>query len=178
MLHFSRSQVPHAAYAGETVLLAEEGRNSAMKTELLPDSVCLSVAVEAGCLAQFAMDIGRAILEIRRGKGLKQETVALDVGTDTGYLSRIENGSRQPSLQMLKKIANALGVNASSILALAEGSVADTENSKEEQQQDNAEGSTLLRRQFDALTPDNQRIATELLKALSRLQANKQTTRR
>jgi transcriptional regulator with XRE-family HTH domain len=118
------------------------------------------------------MDIGRAILDIRKGMGLKQEAVALDAGTDTGYLSRIENGARQPSLRMLEKIAGALGVSCSSILVMAEGGAVDTEALKSQAQPSNVSDATQLCRQFDTLTPDNQRVAMELLKALHRLQAN------
>ena len=53
------------------------------------------------------MDIGRAILEIRKEKELKQEAVALAADTDTGYLSRIEQGRRMPSLAMLERFAAA-----------------------------------------------------------------------
>ncbi|MBB5189590.1 transcriptional regulator with XRE-family HTH domain [Silvimonas terrae] len=66
------------------------------------------------------MDIGLAIYKIRKQKGLKLDSVATAAETDTGYLSRIEKGSRQPSIPMLGKIASALGCRVSEIFAVAE----------------------------------------------------------
>ena len=50
------------------------------------------------------MDIGQAINAIRKRKHLKLDAVAYDAGTDTGYLSRIENDGRKPSMKMLEQI--------------------------------------------------------------------------
>lgn len=120
------------------------------------------------------MDIGRALLEIREEKGLKQEAVALDAGTNSGYLSRIENGIRSPALGMLENLAAALGSTVTEIVSKAESYDAvlpsaqiGTENDEflEIQQQ--------LNQQFHELTPGNQEIALELLRALSRTQKPK-----
>lgn len=121
------------------------------------------------------MDIGRAIYALRKEKGLKLEEVALDAGTDSGHLSRIETGGRKPSLPMLEKIAAAMGVKVSLIVDTAEGenfidtagqpiSLGDTDLSEE---------SIQLRCQFRELSPDNQKIAVELLRALNRTQKTK-----
>ena len=120
------------------------------------------------------MDIGRAIYALRKEKGLKLEEVALDAGTDSGHLSRVETGSRNPSLLMLEKIAVAMGVRASLIVAMAEGdgipnaagqipNVSETDLSEE---------SIQLRQHFRTLTTDNQRTLLEIAKVLSRLQRN------
>lgn len=119
-----------------------------------------------------SMDIGRAIYALRKEKGLKLEEVALDAGTDSGHLSRIETGSRKPSLPMLEKIAVAMGVPVSLIVATAEGeTISDgagqTIGSGEA---DLSEESIQLRRQFRELSPEYQKIAVELLKALLRTQ--------
>lgn len=119
------------------------------------------------------MDIGQAINAIRKRKHLKLDAVAYDAGTDTGYLSRIENDGRKPSLKMLEQIAAALDTPVSSILALAEG-----RGESAEIPADFSEGETdslavdlvQLRQSFRALTPVNRRIAVELLKALERTQ--------
>lgn len=119
------------------------------------------------------MDIGQAILEIRKEKGLKQEAVALIVNTDSGYLSRIESGSRKPSLPMLGKIATAMGVSVTLIVAKAEGiSLADRQV-LEQNGNTLSEEASQLRQQFCTLNPNNQRLAVELLKALSRMQNTK-----
>lgn len=69
------------------------------------------------------MEIGQAIYTIRKQRGLKLDAVATVVETDTGYLSRIEKGTRQPSIDMLGRIATALGCRISEMFALAENSV-------------------------------------------------------
>ena len=119
------------------------------------------------------MDIGHAINAIRKRKHLKLDAVAYDAGTDTGYLSRIENDERKPSLSMLEQIAVALDTPLSAIFALAEGRCGHAEIPPEffdpaanEQAVDLVE----VGRSFRALTPANRRIAVELLKALERTQ--------
>jgi len=121
------------------------------------------------------MDIGRAIYALRKEKGLKLEEVALDAGTDSGHLSRIETGSRKPSLPMLGKIAAAIGVRASLIVAMAEGE--DIPNAAGQipnaSEADLSEESIQLRQHFRTLTPDNQRALVEIAKVLNQLQRNK-----
>ncbi|MEI2635822.1 MAG: helix-turn-helix transcriptional regulator [Methylotenera sp.] len=120
------------------------------------------------------MDIGRAILEIRKEKGLKQETVALEAGTDTGYLSRIEQGIRKPSLAMLEKFAIALGTSVSTIALRAEGTgdFLSTAISARNATESN-DIAHQLRCQFLELSLENQKVAVELLKALNKIQKNK-----
>lgn len=120
------------------------------------------------------MDIGRAILEIRKEKGLKQEAVALDAGTDTGYLSRIEQGVRCPSLAMLEKFAAALGTTVSTIALRAEGLDDFLHTPKATNNVSNYnEISHHFRCQFLELSSENQLVALELLKALNKTQKNK-----
>ena len=120
------------------------------------------------------MDIGQAINAIRKRKHLKLDAVAYDAGTDTGYLSRIENDGRKPSLKMLEQIAAALDTPVSSIFALAEGR-GETAEIPTEFADGDTDGLAVdlvqLRQSFRALTPANRRIAVELLRALERTQA-------
>lgn len=111
---------------------------------------------------------------MRKEMGLKLEAVANDAGTDAGYLSRIETGSRIPSLPMLEKIAAAMGVRASLLVATAEGeSIADAaEQPVKLGEADLSEESIQLRQHFRTLTPDNQRALLEIAKVLNRLQRN------
>ena len=120
------------------------------------------------------MDIGRAIYAVRKEKGLKLEEVALDAGTDSGHLSRVETGSRNPSLLMLEKIAVAMGVRVSLIVAMAEGdgttnAAGQTPNMSEA---DLSEESIQLRQHFRTLTSKNQLALLEIAKVLNRLQRN------
>lgn len=118
------------------------------------------------------MDIGRAIYALRKEKGLKLEAVALDAGTDSGHLSRIETGSRKPSLAMLERIAAAMDVRVSMIVALAEGEVAPSATGQihNADETDLSEESIQVRRRFRTLTPDNQRALLEIAIVLNRLQ--------
>ena len=120
------------------------------------------------------MKIGRAIYAVRKEKRLKLEDVAFDAGTDSGYLSRIETGRRSPSLAMLEKIASAMGVPVSLIVAMAEGenipnAAGQTSNVVDA---DLSEESIQLRQHFRTLTADNQSALLEIAKVLNRLQRN------
>lgn len=120
------------------------------------------------------MNIGRAIYALRKEKGLKLEDVALDAGTDSGHLSRIETGSRNPSLSMLEKIAAAMGVRVSLIVTTAEGdSVADSDQHITNPNESNlSEESIQLRQYFRTLSPTNQSALLEIAKVLNRSQRN------
>ena len=54
--------------------------------------------------------IGRRIKEIRKSKGLSQEKFAEKAETSPNYLSRMERGTENPTLDMLIKLSNALEV--------------------------------------------------------------------
>jgi transcriptional regulator with XRE-family HTH domain len=105
------------------------------------------------------MEIGRAILEIRKERGLKQEGVALEAGTNTGHLSRIEQGVRRPSLEMLERLAFALGVSVTEVVSRAEGISARTEETVYVDE---------VSRLVAGLESDKQKLAVDLVKALGR----------
>jgi transcriptional regulator with XRE-family HTH domain len=63
---------------------------------------------------------GDALRELRAERGVSQETVALEAGLNRGYYSGVERGVRNVSLTNIVKIARALGVSASEVLARAE----------------------------------------------------------
>lgn len=56
------------------------------------------------------MDIIRASAEADRARHLTQAELAERTGIDQGDISRLECGNRNPSLQMLKKLAEGLGM--------------------------------------------------------------------
>jgi transcriptional regulator with XRE-family HTH domain len=103
------------------------------------------------------MEIGRAILEIRKERGLKQEGVALEAGTNTGHLSRIEQGVRQPSLDMLERLALALGVSITDVVSRAEGISARTNETLYVDE---------VSRLMAGLDKDRQKLAVDLVRAL------------
>ena len=54
--------------------------------------------------------IGLRIKDLRKRRGLSQEELAERAETSANYLSRMERGTENPTLDMLIKIAHALGV--------------------------------------------------------------------
>jgi transcriptional regulator with XRE-family HTH domain len=62
-------------------------------------------------------DTGRRIRAIRLQKGASLGTVARRTGIDISHLSRIETGKTQPRVHTLRRIAGALRVPASALLA-------------------------------------------------------------
>lgn len=53
--------------------------------------------------------MGNQIRELRKGKGLSQEQLALQAGIDRSYVGGIERGERNVSFLTLVKIAECLG---------------------------------------------------------------------
>ena len=65
---------------------------------------------EENCLNEFFMslqnNIGKAIRALRSQKGVSQEKLALETGVGRRYMSDIENGRRNVSLEIVEKLAN------------------------------------------------------------------------
>jgi len=64
--------------------------------------------------------LGAAIRRARLAKGLSQEALAVDAGLDRSYMGGIERGGHNLTLMNLVKIAGALKVRASNLLAESE----------------------------------------------------------
>jgi transcriptional regulator with XRE-family HTH domain len=63
---------------------------------------------------------GKALREQRERKGLSQEALALEAEIDRSFVSQIERGLFQPSLSTLFKLADALEIRASVLIARTE----------------------------------------------------------
>ena len=57
------------------------------------------------------MQISEKIKQLRKDKGLQQKQVAIDVGLDQSNYNKIENGRREPSLEVLQKLSAILDVS-------------------------------------------------------------------
>ena len=120
------------------------------------------------------MKIGEAIKQLRLERGATQEDVALEAGTNAGNLSRIERCQQQPALELVEKIAAALGMTVAELYAYAEAhkpkfakpkiKAANTEKSN---------AALLFRRSFQQLTPANKHLAVEFVKLLNRTQGGR-----
>jgi transcriptional regulator with XRE-family HTH domain len=60
--------------------------------------------------------VGGHVRRLRLERGLTQEDLAAASAIDLTYLGGIERGKRNPSLLVLARIANALGVRPSVLL--------------------------------------------------------------
>ena len=56
--------------------------------------------------------VAQRIKEIRLHKGLSQEKLAFKAELDRTYLAGIESGKRNPTIDSLEKVLNALDVSA------------------------------------------------------------------
>jgi transcriptional regulator with XRE-family HTH domain len=62
------------------------------------------------------MNVGDNIKKLRKEKGLQQKQMALELGIDQSNYNKIENGKREPSLDLLNKLAGLFGVSVDDIL--------------------------------------------------------------
>ena len=65
------------------------------------------------------MNYGKAIRVVRAVRGLGQRELAKLIGFSNAYLSQVENGHREPSLDLLTKVAEAVGEPLVLIMHLA-----------------------------------------------------------
>ncbi len=66
------------------------------------------------------MDLGKAIVELRKRNGLSQEQLAFDAGVSRHYMYKIENNLASPTVKSLEKLAAALKIKPSMIFLTAE----------------------------------------------------------
>lgn len=59
---------------------------------------------------QPEMDVIRAMIDARIEQNLTQKDLAARTGIDQADISKLENGTRDPSLKLLKKLASGLGM--------------------------------------------------------------------
>ena len=61
---------------------------------------------------------GRNVRQARKEKGWTQEQLAFEAGVKRAYLSEVENGQRNVSLDVVEKLAKALGVSPEILMLL------------------------------------------------------------
>lgn len=64
--------------------------------------------------------LGKAIIQLRKQRGLAQEKFANDADIDRRYMSDIENGKRNLSIDVIERVANCLGISVSELFSIAE----------------------------------------------------------
>ena len=64
--------------------------------------------------------IGKAIILLRKERGISQETFANESGIDRRYMSDIENGKRNLSIDMIERICDSLKLQISEFFVVVE----------------------------------------------------------
>jgi transcriptional regulator with XRE-family HTH domain len=64
------------------------------------------------------MELGRLIKTLRAGLGLSQETLAQKLHISTSYLCLLETGKREPSNDLLDRIADVFTVSREALIFL------------------------------------------------------------
>jgi len=67
-------------------------------------------------MTDIKKQLGRRIKELRLKAGYSQEELAAKAGLHRTYMSDIERGKRNVSIENIEKIAKALGVKSSDLL--------------------------------------------------------------
>lgn len=66
------------------------------------------------------LELGKAIRIVREAKGIRLAVLAERSGVSVPFLSLVEHGDRQPSLAVLRKIADGLGIPAEVLIMLSQ----------------------------------------------------------
>lgn len=68
----------------------------------------------------FELPFGAALRRLRLAAGFSQEQLGLEAGVQRNFISLIELGHNQPTITTVAKLAGALGLKASELVAAAE----------------------------------------------------------
>ena len=69
---------------------------------------------------ELGLLFGVALRRVRRAAGMSQEQLGLNAGVQRNFISLIETGQNQPTIGTVAKLARALGLKASELVAEAE----------------------------------------------------------
>ncbi|WP_426348812.1 helix-turn-helix domain-containing protein [Alloiococcus sp. CFN-8] len=62
-------------------------------------------------MSDVKVSLGNRIKQLRKAKGISQETLALKVELDRTYIASVENGKRNISIINIQKICNGLEIS-------------------------------------------------------------------
>lgn len=68
----------------------------------------------------YKLPFGAALRRARLAAGFSQEQLGLEAGVQRNFVSLIETGQNQPTIGTICKLARALGMKASELVAAAE----------------------------------------------------------
>jgi transcriptional regulator with XRE-family HTH domain len=78
--------------------------------------------------------LGKTIRILRQAKALKLGALATAANVSSPFLSLVESGDRQPSLDVLRKIARGLGIPSEVLILMSVGSESDLKSTDPETQ--------------------------------------------
>ena len=64
---------------------------------------------------QAKIQLGENVRRCRNAVGLSQEQLALRIGLGQGYISQIESGQHNPTLETIAELASALGTSVENL---------------------------------------------------------------
>jgi len=64
----------------------------------------------------ICVKFGRRVRKARKERGLSQEELAHEAESNRTYISDVERGTRNPSIEVVERISGALGVTMGSLL--------------------------------------------------------------
>lgn len=67
-------------------------------------------------LNEVKTNIAANLKKIRKSQNIAQEKLALEAGVDRTFVSKIERGIGNPSLEVLLRLSNRLGVSVADLL--------------------------------------------------------------
>lgn len=68
----------------------------------------------------YELPFGAALRRVRLAAGMSQEQLGLESGVQRNFISLIETGQNQPTISTITKLARALGMRPSELVAQAE----------------------------------------------------------
>jgi DNA-binding XRE family transcriptional regulator len=83
---------------------------------LIVRGIADDIAVDAVAM-EVHQRLGQNIRRLRRARGLAQEKFALQFGIDRTYVSGVERGERNPTVTVVQRFADALGVPIAELFA-------------------------------------------------------------
>jgi transcriptional regulator with XRE-family HTH domain len=71
----------------------------------------------------YELPFGAALRRVRLSAGMSQEQLGLEAGVQRNFISGIETGQNQPTIGTISKLARALSMKASELVAEVEAEV-------------------------------------------------------
>jgi transcriptional regulator with XRE-family HTH domain len=68
----------------------------------------------------LAAHFGKVLRRLRKHAGLSQEQIGFEAGLERNFISMLELGQRQPTITTIEKLAAALKISASELIAQVE----------------------------------------------------------